>query len=503
LAELKTGTAARRPWTRLALPVTVAAAFAVYTALSVAEYQRLGDNAVDLGIFTEYVKRLAHLQAPVVDAIRPGENLLGDHFHPAVALVAPFFRLFPSPLTLLVAQALLIAVSIIPVSRAATELLGRGAGQAIAVAYGFSWGLQELVDFEFHELAFAVPLLAFSLSALVRRRPVAAACWALPLVLVKEDQGLAVAVTGLLIAIIYRQRMLGLAVAAWGVLWSFLAVAVIIPHFNPDHVYRFTGKIPVNGNSALIESVLHLFAAGFGTKVLTLVMLLLPTLFLALRSPLVLVAVPALLLRFVSADPGYWGLIRHYNGPVMPVVFLAAVDALWLLRQRPRRLVPVPGDGEPGEIPDEPLAPGESRRRAFLRAGAGRYGAAVMAAVCLVLAFSHPVSALWDPATYRISPRVIAVRHAIALVPDGATVASNTEMLAPLGARADAYWLGNAALYLGNAGNPATEYVVYDKASPDFGSSPSDVLGFVEAVSRGAPYNVIYARDGVFVFVLT
>ena len=492
--ELKTGTDAGRPWTRLALPAIVAAAFCVYTALSVAEYRSLRDNAVDLGIFTEYVKRFAHLQAPVVDAIRPGENLLGDHFHPAVALIAPFFRLFPSPLTLLVAQAFLIAVSIIPVGRAATALLGRGAGLAIAVAYGFSWGLQELVEFEFHELALAVPLLAFSLSALVLRRPVAAALWALPLVFVKEDQGLAVAVIGLLIAITYRQRILGIAVAAWGVLWSFLAVAVIIPHFNPDHVYRFTGKIPVHGNSALIENVLHLLSAGFGTKALTLVMLLLPTLFLALRSPLVLVAVPELLLRLVSTDPGYWGLIRHYNGPVMPVVFTAAVDALWLLRQRPERLVP--GDGEPG-------APGESRGRAFLRNGVGRYGAAAMAAVCLVLAFSHPVSELWDPATYRLSPRVIAVRHAIDLVPDGATVAANTEMLAPLGARADAFWLGNAALYLGTAGNPATEYVVYDKASPDFGSSPADVRGFVEAVSRGASYKLIYARDGVYVFALT
>jgi hypothetical protein len=54
-----------------------------------------------------------------------------------------------------------------------------------------------MIIFDFHEIAFAVPLLACSLSALVRRRPRAAAAWALPLVFVKEDQGLTVAAIGL------------------------------------------------------------------------------------------------------------------------------------------------------------------------------------------------------------------------------------------------------------------------------------------------------------------
>ena len=55
-----------------------------------------------------------------------------------------------------------------------------------------------MIDFDFHEIALAVPLLAFSLSALVRGRVRAAALWALPLVFVKEDQGFTVAAIGAL-----------------------------------------------------------------------------------------------------------------------------------------------------------------------------------------------------------------------------------------------------------------------------------------------------------------
>ncbi len=103
------------------------------------------------------------------------------------------------------AQALLAAVSVIPVSRAGAALLGTGAGRAIGAAYGFSWGLQQMVNYDFHEIAFAVPLLACSLSALVRGRMRAAVWWALPLVFVKEDQGFTVAAIGLIMALVYRR----------------------------------------------------------------------------------------------------------------------------------------------------------------------------------------------------------------------------------------------------------------------------------------------------------
>jgi uncharacterized membrane protein len=181
-------------------PVTWAIAltvFGAYAALSLFRLVQLNPTSWDLGIYTEYVKQYAHLQAPIVDTRAAGFNLLGDHFQPIVALIAPFFRVFPSAATLLVVQALLTASSVFGVSQVARDRLGTGPGRAIAVAYGFSWGLQQMVEFDFHEIAFAVPLLAFSLSALVRGRVKAAVWWALPLVFVKEDQGFTVAAIGL------------------------------------------------------------------------------------------------------------------------------------------------------------------------------------------------------------------------------------------------------------------------------------------------------------------
>src|SRR5262252_3223255 len=228
-------------------PVTWTMAVATggcYLVLSLFRLLQLNPSSWDLGIYTEYVKQLAHLRAPIVDVRGPGFNLLGDHFQVIVALIAPFFRVFPSPAMLLVAQALLIAVSVFPVTAAAVWLLGRGAGRCIGFAYAFSWGLQQMMDFDFHEIAFAVPLLAFSLSALVRGRPRAAVWWAMPLVFVKEDQGFTVAAIGLLMLMAGafsgeadgtgRGASLGsfgggLFLTVWGMAWSVLAITVIIP----------------------------------------------------------------------------------------------------------------------------------------------------------------------------------------------------------------------------------------------------------------------------------
>lgn len=506
----------RMPW------LIAAAVFACYAAISGYRYLRLASTSWDMGIFTEYVKRYAHLQAPIVDARAPGMNLLGDHFHPVVAVLAPFFRLFPSPLTLLIAQALLAALSVIPVTRAAQQLLGTAAGRAIGVAYGLSWGLQQMIDNDFHEIAFAVPLLAFSLSALVRGRVRAAVLWALPLVLVKEDQGFTVAAIGLLIAFGYRHRIAGLALAAWGLAWSLVAITVLIPHFSPTHTYLYWslgGNLSGSGHRASLAGLLHQVFASSDVKLPTLVMILLPTAFLALRSPIVLAVLPSLALRFIATNSAYWSTQWHYNATVMPIVFIAAIDGMSRIRAA-RAAAGTGMNGGPASIgaaagtgmnggPARARPAGASRWRSQdanrwarkLADQAERHGTAMMLAICAALAFQFPLSSLWSPQTYQLGPHVAAARAAMALVPNGSTVATDIDLLAPLGARADAFWLGNASTWLGHRGNPATQYVVYDDTAADLPAPSGTALSYVESLSRGARYRQIYQQNGIFVFV--
>jgi uncharacterized membrane protein len=579
------------------------ATFAAYITLSVAKYVRLDPGSWDLGIYTQYVRQLAGLHAPVVAIRGPGFDLLGDHFQPIVALVAPFFRVFPTPVTLLVAQALLTAVSVVPVCRAARELLGTGVSRVIGVAYGFSWGLQQMIIFDFHEVAFAVPLLACSLSALALRRPRAAALWALPLVFVKEDQGLTVAAIGLVMIAMaagvgvrrWRERRArpsvaaaGLAVAGfgpgdgtgdgngtragndaragngaeagagiwavtgallvvWGLGWSVLAIMVIIPHFNPAHHYMYWsdgGVIsPVGGHISAGGLLAQLTQAG-PVKLRTTVLLLLPVAFIALRSPLALVAVPGLALRFLSTNSNFWGTQWHYSATLMPIVFVAAIDGLarmearavrrqaraartdgpgsagrpayppwskaWAAKQEaaaamsrtpaamaraPAALNQVPATmsqalaARPG--PPDAAAPAQPASRPGRRVT--RYTAVAMAAVAALLALVFPLAGLWKAGTYRITPHVRAEREALALIPPGTTVESTLTMLAPLATRDATFWIGTA-------GNPVPRYVAFDAVNSGYAHPPADVPAFINQRYPGVTYQTIFHSDGVYVF---
>lgn len=388
---------------------TAAALFALFATLSAMRYRTMGTISWDLGIFEQVVRSYAHLQAPVADLKGPGANILGDHFSPVLALLAPLYRLLPSPLTLLTAQAALFALSAVPVTRIAARVLGRRAGLALGVAYGLSWGLQRAVDFDFHEIAFAVPLIAFSLEAVVRGRWPAAVWWAAPLVLVKEDLGVTAAAIGVVIVIRARRAVpVAVALVAFGLTATALTLGVIIPAFNGAGSYDYWTKLAGDGGPAP--------TIPLDTAVRTLLWILLPTTgLLALRSPLLLAAVPTIGWRFVSHDDHYWGTDWHYNAVLMPVVFLALVDALPRFR----------GSARP-----------------WLRSYAGHLPAAALAAA-LALTTTLPLARLTEAATYEKPAAVADAEALLGTIPDGASVEADVRPISRLTDRTRVLWIGD------------------------------------------------------------
>ena len=432
----------------------VGAVFVVSCVLSLSRYVRVSPATWDLGIFTEAVHRYGHFQAPTVDIKAPGFDLLGDHFHPILVLLAPAFWIFPSPATLLVAQALLTAISVIPVYRAGLQLLGQLEARLLCAAYGFSWGLAAMNAYDFHEICFAVPLLAASLSSLVRGNMRSAVLWSLPLVFVKEDQGLTLMALGVVMAMFYGCQREGLFVSYWGLAWSAVAVYVVIPALDPAHVYPYWNH---GGHLS------GLLTTGLWTKLPTLAFVLLPTVFAALWSPIALVAVPGLLLRFVSGESLFWGTAGHYNATLMPIVFVAAIDGIARAR-----------------------AVTETARSRPVAALIGRHGAAMALACSAAIAFQSPLSQLWNPSTYHIDAHARAADAAMKAIPSGATVEASLDELAPLAARDDVYWWGNVA----------PQWILFDSASPEWQVSPA----FIAGRHRGVTYRAVFDRDGLWVY---
>ena len=100
------------------------AAFVLYAVESVLR-QHSSRRSVDITIFQQAIANYAQGRAPNV-LVKSQEpfNILGDHFSPIMMVLAPFYRIWPSVLTLLIAQALLLAVGVHVVTRVAVRRLG-------------------------------------------------------------------------------------------------------------------------------------------------------------------------------------------------------------------------------------------------------------------------------------------------------------------------------------------------------------------------------------------
>ena len=348
-------------------------------------------------------------------------NILGDHFHPILVLLAPFYRLWPDARLLLVAQAVLVAGGVHVVTRLAAHKLGRR-GYLVGAAFAVSWGVLQAVDFDFHEIAFAVPMLALLLEALLAGRMTAVVSWSVLLVLVKEDSPLLVIGVALVLAAQRRYRP-ALLLGVFGVVSFVVIVFVVIPQLSYSHTYTYFAYAGTDSRSGLSGLVGSAFGTVFSVRGLTFLGALAVTAGLGLRSPVLLAVLPTLGARLVSNNYAYTGFLYHYNATLMVICFVALVDGL----ARQRRTAASAAPNSTGALPFLRRA---VRSPATLRAQGVLLGVVVV--VSLVRA--PTVAAIGSVA--RPCAQCADAAAAVASIPDGTRVAADVFLMPHLVDRA-------------------------------------------------------------------
>ena len=276
-------------------------------------------------------------------------------------------------------------------------------------------------------------------------------------------------------------RWVPLVLVPAGLLMVVLVGSVIIPHFggspNRDFSYNEFGATQGQALKAMAEHPLHVLhvLVGNHTKRHTLLMLLVPTAFLALFSPIALLAVPLLLERFLSDNSLYWGMPLHYNAFVLVILLCAGIDGAARLARRIAALR---------------RAEGLPRLRPVLATGFAGY----VALFAIATASRYPMAAM-DRASFWDSPSrpvVTAAMAAVDHVPADTVVAAATAV-GPQLLHKDKVIMWS---FPGDRGYPATPWVLAYVGSvswpfPNVAAQKADVAGML---AHG--YSEVFQDDG-------
>ena len=414
----------------------LAALFAVWLgALSLMRHQSLQTYGCDLGIFDNVLWNTVHghfLHSAVLN-----RHFFGEHASPILLGLAPLYALWQDARMLLLVQAAALAWAALPLYRMAARQLGPAAGLAVLFLYFSYVPLQGLYLFDFHEVALALPLLAYATEHLTRDHPRRMLLFLGLALLCKEELALTIVAFGLVLLLFPRsagplpatascapRRRLGLFLVLAGIATFLWLTVWLVPAFR-QAPFPYVDRYSHLGNglsgiawTALTEPGRVLETIGEPAKDLYLQGLFSPVLYLNWLNPAaVLLLLPTVARSLLSNHGPQYSIYFHFLGPLVPFVFYGLAAGLgWLLRLR------WPGDDDP------------ARRR-----GARR----TRLQVALLLLFftgivcgSQPVS-LWQDAREGLERRT-ALERLLSQIPPDASVCAHNHLVAQISNRRDA-----------------------------------------------------------------
>jgi len=352
-----------------------------FSKVSILRYRTFNTYAWDLGLFNQaFLTTLKHGKlffSTVELFMSQTGSIFAIHLSPVLFLLLPFYALYPHPETLLVAQTVILAIAAIPLYLIAkTKLKSKWAAFFLVLAYFLYPPLHGVNWFDFHPQAF-IPLFMFITLYYVDKGKLLPSLIFTTLTLSVEETGtsLLMIILGIYLLLHYRKEIkvktrsesnektiyLDISVGTipsiliiliiFSLIWFLTAQWVKSTFFpiNPEFYsnYKASKNWAVLGVDDPIKIPFYVFshpnkvvqALRYDVfwKFIYIVLLFGSLAFLPLRSGFVLVISVFLIPFLLSNYLPYYMVGHQYAAYVIPLVFMATIDALSTSRNDPDR----------------------------------------------------------------------------------------------------------------------------------------------------------------------
>jgi uncharacterized membrane protein len=348
----------RHHW--LLLAIIGFAAFTVFTAYSVGRYFAFQTNFFDLGLDSNAIWRTVNGYQSWSSLIFPSTPGHINHISPILGLVALTYLLFPGPMTLLVVQAAVVTLAIVPLYLIALRETRSGLVSLMAAGlYLLNPGLHGIIRYDFHPEAF-IPLFVFMvyyfysgprpgpfylsvalMLATIEYAAVLGVGIGLSLWLTKKRLNkriVAILVSSIAVFAIIIASTLGGAFETFNWPSNWLAVQFFGATSSQSSSYGQSFLGFWNNPGILLTSV----ESNITAKLTYLLIITAPVWFAAVKySVRVIPALPWLGVVLVSSRYSYSSIDFQYSVFLIPFIYLAAIPFISRLRKRGKLVLPM------------------------------------------------------------------------------------------------------------------------------------------------------------------
>lgn len=282
-----------QPSKRITILFAVAAGVVCCTVISVItvlRYKSFMAPNFDFGLFCNMFHYMKETGLPLITSERDGLlSHFAVHISPIYYLLLPFYFIFPSPVTLQIGQAAVLASGIIPVVLLCRHFkLSGKLTLLVSVIYAFYPAISTGCFYDIHENCFLAPLLLWTFYFFERQKWLPMYIFALGVLFVKEDAAMYIIIFALYVILSRKNYKHGTALAVGALTYFGLALYLLSNYGEGVMVNRFDNLI-FNAEDGLLGAVktallnpgfllTQLFSAGNGTfdKFVYAVQMLLP-----------------------------------------------------------------------------------------------------------------------------------------------------------------------------------------------------------------------------------
>jgi uncharacterized membrane protein len=184
----------------------------------------------DMAVFVQTFWNTAHGKI-MHNNLEEAKNHLGVHMSPFLFILAPGYALFNSPYYLLIVQTLVLALGALPLYLLARHRLNAPFPFIITLGYLLYPQLHWVNIFDFHEIAFFVPLSLTALYFVDAKKWLWTGLFLALAASVKEDAILITAFVGIYLLTLPspKEKKIGCAIIILSVIYFLISVKIIMP----------------------------------------------------------------------------------------------------------------------------------------------------------------------------------------------------------------------------------------------------------------------------------